>query len=398
MTTTRRTAETVTQTKAEGASKIPFNRPICWPESLANVDEAARSGRTSGNGPWSKKCCRYMEERFGTRRALLTPSCTHALELAALLLDLQPGDEVIVPSFTFVSTVNAMVLRGAVPVFVDILPDTLSLDPEAVAAAISPKTRAVIVVHYGGVAGDLQRMLEVVQTADIVLIEDAAHAIGGRLHGKSFGTFGKLATFSFHESKNIHCGEGGALWINDDELIHRAEVLQEKGTDRTAFFRGEVDKYTWRDLGSSFLLSDLQAAFLYPQLERLEEIRERRRHGFEFYCEALRPLEEKGFLRLPVIPDGCESAYHIFHIILNRPAHRDELIRWLRAANIHAVFHYLPLHLSPFAQKIPHRCIGELPVTLEVSNGLLRLPLYYNLSQAEQERVVERIKVFFRNW
>ncbi len=397
MPTTKPVIDTVKQGEAGVVDKIPFNRPLCWPESLANVAEAAGSGRTAGNGPWSKKCCRLMEDRFGTRRALLTPSCTHALEFAALLLDLRPGDEVIVPSFTFVSTVSAVVLRGAVPVFVDIRPDTLTLDPEAVAAAISPKTRAVIAVHYAGVAADMPRLLDIAQSAGVSVIEDAAHAIGGRLHGKSIGTFGRLAAFSFHESKNIHCGEGGALWVNDDDLIPRAEVMQEKGTDRAAFFRGEVDKYTWRDLGSSFLLSDLQAAFLYPQLERLEEIRERRRRAFEFYLSALQPLSEKGVLRLPSIPADCESAYHTFYIVLTRPHHRDELIRWLRAAGIHAVFHYLPLHLSPFVQKIPHRCIGDLPVTRQTSASLVRLPLFYDLSREQQTRVLERIEAFFKN-
>ncbi len=390
-------AETKNPCEAENADRIPFNRPICWPESLANVAEAAGSGRTAGNGPWSKKCCRLMEERFGTRRALLTPSCTHALELAALLLELRPGDEVIVPSFAFVSTVNAMVLRGAVPVFVDVQPDTLNIDPAEVRRALSPKTRAVVLVHYAGMAADLSRLVEMTQEAGVSLIEDAAHAIGGRYYGKSLGTFGRLGAFSFHESKNIHCGEGGALWVNDDELIHRAEVMQEKGTDRAAFFRGEVDKYTWRDLGSSFLLSDLQAAFLYPQLERLEEIRQRRRRSFEFYFEALQPLAEKGVLRLPVVPEGCESAYHTFYILLTQPERRDELLRWLRAEHIHAVFHYLPLHLSPFVQKIPHRCVGDLPVTQTASAGLVRLPLYYDLTRDEQTRVVEHIEAFFKN-
>lgn len=371
-------------------TRIPFNRPQLVGSEHAYVDQALISGKLSGNGEFGQRCARALESRLGSPRVLMTPSCTAALEMAALLLDLQPGDEVIVPSFTFVSTANAFALRGAVPVFVDVSTETLNIDPAAAAAAVTERTRAIVVVHYGGVACDMDAILELAERHDLAVVEDAAHALPASLGERPLGSIGHLATFSFHETKNVQCGEGGALAINDDSYVARAEVLQDKGTDRARFFRGEVDKYTWRDLGSSYLLSEVTAAFLWAQLERVDEITAARLAIWQRYHEALAPLEEAGLLRRPIVPEGCVHSGHLYYLLLPRAEMRDPLIEALGERDVHAVFHYVPLHASPAGIRFG-RASGSLETTTDVSARLLRLPLWVGL-EPEVETVLSAVQ------
>jgi dTDP-4-amino-4,6-dideoxygalactose transaminase len=375
---------------------IPFNRPQLAGNEHQYVDRALISGKLSGNGEFGQRCARALERRLGSPRVLMTPSCTAALEMAALLLELDPGDEVIVPSFTFVSTANAFALRGAVPVFVDVSPQTLNIEPEAIRAAITERTKAIVVVHYGGVACDMEAIMALADERGIAVVEDAAHALPASLEGRPLGSIGQLSTFSFHETKNVQCGEGGALVVNDEALVARAEVLQEKGTDRASFFRGEIDKYTWRDLGSSYLLSEVAAAFLWAQLERLEEITDRRLEIWHRYHEALAPLEGSGLLRRPVVPPGCEHSGHLYYVLLPQAAMRQQLIEALAEEGVSAVFHYVPLHASPAGRRLG-RASGDLGVTVDASERLLRLPLWSGLGPEADlvvsafERSVERV-------
>jgi dTDP-4-amino-4,6-dideoxygalactose transaminase len=334
-----------------------------------------------------------LEQLLGVPKVLLTTSCTHALDMAALLLEIGPGDEVIVPSFTFVSTVNAFVLRGARPVFADIRPDTLNLDESRLEALITPRTRAIAVVHYAGVGCEMDTILEIANRYRVAVVEDNAHGLFGRYRGRYLGTFGCLATQSFHETKNLTCGEGGALLINDPQYIDRAEIVREKGTNRSRFFRGQVDKYTWVDIGSSYLPSDILAAFLYAQLEERERIQARRRHIWEFYARELRDWAEDHGVRLPVVPPHCEQPYHLFYLLLPSLEARTRLIAHLKARGILAVFHYLPLHLSPMGQRFGGKP-GDCPVTEDVSDRLLRLPFYNDLTDEELAEVVEAIRAF----
>jgi len=357
---------------------------------LEYISQAVANGQISGDGPFTKRCHAYLEDALGVPKVLLTTSCTHALEMAALLLDIQPGDEVIVPSFTFVSTVNAFVLRGATPVFLDIRPDTLNLDESLLASAITPRTRLIALVHYAGVACELDPILEIAAHYDLHVVEDNAHGLFASYKGQPLGSFGTFACQSFHETKNVTCGEGGALLINDPEFIPRAEIIREKGTDRSRFFRGQVDKYTWVDLGSSYLPSDLLAAFLYAQLENSPGIQARRQAIWQRYSEGLNAWAASHGVRLPYVPDHCQQSYHMFYLLLPDEGMRQALIDHLRQRGILAVFHYLPLHLSSMGQRFGGRP-GDCPVTEDVSQRLLRLPFYNSLSHTDQDTVIEAI-------
>ncbi len=369
---------------------IPFNRPRLAGSEHAYIDEALLSGKLSGNGEFAARCCASLERRLGAGRVLITPSCTSALEMTGILANLAPGDEVIMPSFTFVSTANAFALRGAVPVFVDSEPTTLNIDPDAVAAAVTSRTRAIVIVHYGGVACDMDRITPLVDRHDLILIEDAAHSLPATWHGRQLGSIGHLSTFSFHETKNVHCGEGGALVVNDQAMVDRAEIVQEKGTDRSRFFRGEVDKYTWQDLGSSYLLSEVASAFLWAQLERLDEITAERRRTWNRYHDAFANLERAGILRRPFVPDGCEHSGHLYYLLMPTSAARNELIGRLNDENIKSVFHYSPLHESPAGSRLG-RTAGPIEVAPSASARLLRLPLWSNMGDERIDTVIDGV-------
>ncbi len=373
---------------------IPFNKPFIVGKELFYIAQAVTFGNIAGDGHFTQQCGRLLEKRFGIGKVLLTPSCTAALEMAAMLCDLGPGDEVILPSFTFVSTANAVVRLGARPVFVDIRPDTLNMDENAIEKAITPHTRAVFPVHYAGVGCEMDEIMAIAARHGLRVLEDAAQGVNAFYKGRALGTLGALGAYSFHETKNYICGEGGALCVNDPALVERAEIIRDKGTNRKQFFRGAVDKYTWVDVGSSYVPSEICSAFLYAQLELLDAISERRRQVYQTYQRELRPLEEEGVLRLPRLPPECASNFHLFYILLADTAERDALMAHLRRQGILAVFHYVPLHSSPMGQKFGYRA-GQLPVTEEMSGRLLRLPLYYELTEEEQGRVVGAVRDFF---
>jgi dTDP-4-amino-4,6-dideoxygalactose transaminase len=372
---------------------IPFNRPFLAGSEFANIAEAIGFGQISGDGPFSRKCQARLEAMLGAPKVLLTTSCTDALELSALLLDLQPGDEVILPSFTFVSTANAFVLRGARPRFVDVRPDTLNLDETRLEAAITPRTRVIVPVHYAGVGCEMNSILEIAGRHAVDVVEDNAHGLFGSYRGQPLGTFGRMATQSFHETKNITCGEGGALVINDEALVERAEILREKGTDRSRFFRGQVDKYSWVDLGSSFLPSDILAAFLLAQLDGSAAIQATRKRIFESYQRELAAWAGRNGVSMPVVPEHCQQSYHMFYLLLPDQTRRDALIAHLRSRSILAVFHYLPLHLSAMGRRYGGRA-GDCPVTENISERLIRLPFYNGLSEEDQARVIEAVCAF----
>lgn len=373
--------------------RIPFNRSSLAGKEQEYIAHAMSIGQIAGDQLYTKKCHAFLEQRVGTRKALLTTSCTHALEMSALLLNIEPGDEVIVPSFTFVSTVNAFVLRGAKPVFVDIRPDTLNLDESKLANHITPKTRAIVVVHYAGVACEMDAIMAIAARHNIPVIEDNAHALFGKYKGRQLGTFGCLATQSFHETKNITCGEGGALLVNDPAYVERAEIIREKGTNRSRFFRGQVDKYTWVDVGSSYLMSDVLAAFLYGQLEMADAIQAKRRKVWEIYHRDLAAWASRQGVRTPIVPEGCEQAYHMYYLLLPSLDVRQALIAYLKQRGILSVFHYLPLHLSDMGRKFGGN-VGDCPVTENVSDRLLRLPFYNELTPEDQAAVVEAVTSF----
>jgi len=372
---------------------IPFNRPFFGGKELDYIKRAIDNMHISGDGSFTKKCHALLEQSLGVPRVLLTTSCTHALEMAALLLDVQPGDEVIVPAFTFVSTVNAFILRGARPVFIDVRPDTLNMDESVLERLITPRTKAIVLVHYAGVGCEMDAITDIAERHRISVIEDNAHGLFGKYKGKYLGTFGRLATLSFHETKNFTCGEGGALLINDADCIERAEIIREKGTNRSRFFRGEIDKYTWVDIGSSYLPTDILAAFLYAQLEDRERIQSMRRRVYEYYEEHLRNWGKNHNVRLPFVPPHCEQPYHMFYIILPTPQRRQALIAHLKGRGMLSVFHYLPLHLSEMGRRFGGR-EGDCPVTEDVSDRLLRLPFYNELSEPDQGRIVDAILQF----
>ena len=387
---TERTTSAVMQ--REGCA-IPFNRPYICGKEFEYIREAIEQGHISGDGPFSKKCQRSIEEITGCSRALLTTSCTDALEMAALLLDIAPGDEVIVPSFTFVSTANAFALRGAKIVFADIRPDTLNLDESALDRLLTGRTRAIVPVHYAGVGCEMDVILPKAAERGVAIVEDNAHGLFASYRGRNLGTFGSLATLSFHETKNISCGEGGALLINDVRYAERAEVLREKGTNRSRFFRGQVDKYTWVDLGSSFLPSDVLGAFLWAQIEAREHIQSVRKRVWEYYAAHLGDWAVRLGVRLPYVPGYCQQSYHMFYMIMPTGSMRDAFIAHLKARGIMSVFHYVPLHLSEMGLRAGGS-ERQCPVTEDISPRLVRLPFYNGLSESDQARVVEGVLEF----
>ncbi len=373
--------------------RIDFNQPELTGKELIYIAQALENAHISGDGRFTKLCQKLLEEELGVPRIFLTTSCTHALELAALLLDIQTGDEVIVPAFTFVSTVNAFVLRGARPVFCDIRPDTLNMDENLLGNLITAHTRAIVPVHYAGVGCEMDAILHIAGQRGIPVVEDNAHGLFGKYKGKNLGTFGRLATLSFHETKNITCGEGGALLVNDLADIERAEILREKGTNRSRFFRGQVDKYTWVDSGSSYLPSDILAAFLYAQLEKRASIQVKRQRVWDYYNSHLREWAHQHGVGTPHIPAYCEQPYHMYYLIMPSLAVRQALIAHLRASGILSVFHYLPLNTSAMGVRFGGKP-GDCPVTERVSDCLVRLPFFNNLSEMEQSQVVESIQNF----
>jgi dTDP-4-amino-4,6-dideoxygalactose transaminase len=372
---------------------IPFNRPALLGAEQRYLAEVLTSGKLSGDGAWCRKSEALLERALGVRRTLLTTSCTHALEMSALLLEVGPGDEVIVPSFTFVSTVNAFALRGARVVFCDVRPDTLNLDEQKLPALITPRTRAIVPVHYAGVGCEMDAIGELARAHRLAIVEDNAHGLFATYRGQPLGTFGALATQSFHDTKNFTCGEGGALLVSDEAYVKRAEILREKGTNRSQFFRGQVDKYTWVDLGSSYILSELLGAFLLAQLEQREEIQGRRRRIWERYAAELGGWAAGRGVRLPTVPAHCEQAFHMFYLLLPGLEERTAFIAHLKARGVAAVFHYLPLHLSPMGKRLGGEP-GMCPVTEAVSDQLVRLPFCNDLTEDEQGQVIDAVRAF----
>lgn len=373
--------------------RIPFNKPSVVGRELEYLQQAIENGHVSGDGVFTRKAHHFLEQALGVPKVLLTTSCTHALEMSAMLLDIKPGDEVIVPSFTFVSTINAFVLRGAKPVFIDVRPDTLNMDETKLEALITPKTRAIVPVHYAGVACEMDTIMDIANRHGIAVVEDNAHGLFGKYKGQYLGTFGQMATQSFHETKNFSCGEGGALIINDPALVERAEILREKGTNRSRFFRGEVDKYTWVDIGSSFLPSDMLAAHLYGQLEQRDKIQSARQHIWETYDQELNAWAEEHHVQRPAVPTYAEQTYHMYYIVLPSLEVRGRLIDHLKSNGIYTASHYLPLNASPMGEAYGGK-LGDCPVTEDLSERLLRLPMYNSLTDAEQRDVISALQSF----
>lgn len=372
---------------------IPFNRPYSTGKEANYIGKALSNGHISGDGQFTKKCHQWLEEKTGCYRALLTHSCTGALEMAAILAGVEPGDEVIMPSYTFVSTANAFVLRGAVPVFVDVRPDTLNIDETKIESAITPKTRAIVPVHYAGVPCEMDTIMDIASRHNLLVIEDAAQGLLSTYKGKPLGAIGHLGALSFHETKNIISGEGGALLINDQRLIERAEIIREKGTNRSKFFRGQVDKYTWVDIGSSYLPSEIIAAFLWAQMEEAEQITDERRLVWQQYHMAFEPLESQGLVTRPVVPANCKHNSHMYYLLLDDLAQRTAFINFLKEAEVHPVFHYIPLHSSPAGLRYG-RVHGDMSVTDETGNCLVRLPLWVGMQEAT-DFVIQRAMKFF---
>jgi dTDP-4-amino-4,6-dideoxygalactose transaminase len=373
--------------------KIPFNKPTIVGKELFYISQAIHNGYSAGDGGFTQKCHALLEGILNVPKVLLTTSCTHALEMSARLLDIQHGDEVIVPSFTFVSTANAFVLCGAKIRFIDICPDTLNLDENQLEDLITHRTKAIVPVHYAGVGCEMDFILKIAEKHGPAVVEDNAHGLFGKYKGRFLGTFGTFGTQSFHETKNFICGEGGALITNDPKYVERAEIMREKGTNRSQFFRGEVDKYTWVDIGSSYLPSDLLAAFLYAQLEEREQVLSQRKAVWDRYALHLRDWADNNRAKLPYIPSHCDQSYHMFYIILPNLDSRTRLIKHLKSKGILSVFHYVPLHLSPMGKKFSYK-EGDLPNTESISNRLLRLPFYNEITEEDQTQVIEAIRMF----
>ena len=373
--------------------QVPFNRTTVVGTELEYVRQAIERGHLTGDGEFTRRCQAWLERTLAVPKALLTTSCTDALEMAALLLDVGPGDEVIVPSFTFVSTANAFALRGATPVFADIRPDTLNMDETKVEGLLTSRTKAIVPVHYAGVGCEMDALCEIARRRNVVMVEDNAHGLGARYRGRALGTFGTFATQSFHGTKNVTCGEGGALLVNDPSHVQRAEIIREKGTNRSRFLRGEVDKYTWVDLGSSHVPSDILAAFLLAQLEAADSIQERRRTIWERYYDSLGPWARERGVRLPFVPPHCDQPYHLFYLVLPEAAAQRALTGHLKERGIASTFHYQPLNLSPMGQRFGARP-GDCPVTERIADRLLRLPFYTGMSEEEQRHVVAAVKAF----
>jgi dTDP-4-amino-4,6-dideoxygalactose transaminase len=371
---------------------IPFNVPCVLGTEKKYIDEVLARKELCGNGYFTNKCQAFMEEKFNARHVLLTTSCTSALEMCSLLLNLQPGDEVLVPSYTFVSTVNAIIMRGATPVFVDIRPDTLNMDETRIEAAITSQTKAIYVVHYAAVGAAMDKILAIADKHGIFVVEDAAQGVDATYRGRYLGTIGHLGAFSFHDTKNYNCGEGGALIVNDARFIERAEVILEKGTNRKQFFDGYIDKYTWVDIGSSFILSELNAAYLYAQLEAKDAIRHKRLSVYNRYQSGLQELAHRGII-FPTIPLECEHNGHMFYLLCRSRQERTRLLSFLKSQGVFAVFHYVPLHTAPMGQKIAAPV--TLPVTEDLSARLVRLPMYYDLTDAQVQRVIDMVNAFY---
>ncbi len=374
--------------------KINFNVPPCGKNAFEYIAECVKNQKICGDGKFTFKCNEWIEEKTGTKKCLLTTSCTHATELAALLADIRPGDEVIMPSFTFVSTADAFVLRGAVPVFVDIRPDTMNIDETKIEAAITDKTKAIVPVHYAGVACEMDTIMDIAKRHNLFVIEDAAQGVMSTYKGKALGTFGEFGCFSFHETKNYSMGEGGALLIRDEEYIEQAEIIREKGTNRSKYYRGQIDKYTWMDFGSSYLPSDMNAAYLYAQLEMAEEMNDKRLSLWNRYYENLKPLADAGKISLPVVPEGCVHNGHMFYIKTRDINERTEFIAYMKENGLHTVFHYVPLHSAPAGLKFG-RFHGEDEYTTKESDRLVRLPMYFDLSLEQVDEISNKVKEFY---
>ncbi len=368
--------------------KIPFNKPYMTGKELDYIAESHANLHLSGDGEFTKKCHAWLEKKTGSHKVLLTHSCTAALEMAALMLDIQPGDEVIMPSYTFVSTANAFVLRGGIPVFVDIREDTLNLDETLIEAAITPRTKVIVPVHYAGVACEMDAIMSITKQHNLKVVEDAAQGVMASYKGRALGSIGDLGAYSFHETKNVISGEGGALLVNDPALAFRAEIIREKGTDRSRFFRGEVDKYTWQEVGSSFLPGELIAAFLSAQLDEADRITQERLEIWQHYHELLESLESKGILRRPIVPEGCQHNAHMYYVLLAQGIDRQWILSGLKHNNINSLFHYVPLHSSPAGQRYG-RVHGSMTNTNIQSDRLVRLPLWLGLTEQQQDKVVK---------
>ncbi len=375
---------------------INFNVPPFTGKEMDYMKECVENQKICGDGGYTRKCNQWFEERTGTPKCLLTTSCTHALEMAALLADIQPGDEVILPSFTFVSTADAFVLRGAVPVFVDIRPDTMNIDENLIEAAITEKTKAIAPVHYAGVSCEMDKIMEIAEKYNLKVIEDAAQGVMSSYKGKALGTIGDYGCYSFHETKNYSMGEGGAILIRDPENVENAEIIREKGTDRSKFYRGQVDKYTWVNYGSSYLPSDMNAAYLYAQLEKADEINDARLACWDRYYQNLKPLADAGHIELPVVPEGCVHNAHMFYIKAESLEIRTALIDYLKAKGVHSVFHYIPLHSAPAGLKFG-RFHGEDRYTTRESERLLRLPMFYSLTLEQVDYICNQVKAFYES-
>lgn len=376
--------------------RVPFNRPSLTGKELFYIAEAVIQSHLSGDGKYTRLCHAWLEQTLPCRKALLTHSCTAALEMAAILCDIQPGDQVIMPSYTFVSTANAFVLRGAEIVFVDLRPDTLNLDENLIESAITPGTRAIVPVHYAGVGCEMNTILEIAREHGIPVVEDAAQAMMSRYDKQALGTIGDLGAFSFHETKNYNCGEGGVLIVNNESLIERAEIIREKGTNRPQFFRGEIDKYSWQDLGSSFLPSELNAAYLYAQLEHADEINRDRLRCWNRYYENLFELDQRGCVQIPKIPALCQPNGHIFYLLTKNVRERNDLLAHLNARGVGAIFHYVPLHSSPAGKRFG-RVHGSMDVTGHVADCLIRLPVHYRLADEDIDCVIEAVHDYYRS-
>jgi dTDP-4-amino-4,6-dideoxygalactose transaminase len=370
--------------------KIPFNKPYMTGKEIAYIAEAHVNCMLAGDGPFTKRCHEWLEQKTGSDKALLTHSCTAALEMAALLLDIQPGDEVIMPSYTFVSTANAFVLRGGVPVFVDIRPDTLNIDERLIEAAITPKTRAIVPVHYAGVACEMDTIMDIARRHGLAVVEDAAQGVMSTYKGRALGSIGDLGCYSFHETKNVISGEGGALLVNNPKYAERAEMIREKGTNRSQFFRGQVDKYTWVDIGSSYLPGEIIAAFLWAQLQEAESITQKRMALWNTYHEAFADLEMQGRLKRPTLAEGCQHNAHMYYLLLNSLEERTDFISSMKALDIHCVFHYVPLHSAPYGKDVG-RTYGDLSMTTKKSNCLVRLPLWVDLDGLQIDHVIKSV-------
>jgi len=381
---------------AENNIKIPFNIPLVIGNELSFISDAISNRKISGDGEYTKKCCQFMEQRYNVKKVLLTTSCSTALDMSSILIEINAGDEVILPSYTFTSTANSFLIRGANLKFVDIREDTLNIDENKIEKAINNKTKAIVLVHYAGVSCEMKKIQEIAKKNNIFIIEDAAHAVESKYNNKYLGTIGDFGCYSFHETKNLTCGEGGAILINNSQFIERAEIIREKGTNRSKFYRGEVDKYTWVDIGSSFLPSEILSAFLYAQLENANIIIKKRINSWNYYYSAFEELEKNGLLRRPIIPANCKHNGHLFYILLKDEKSRDDLISYLKQKGILAVFHYLPLHLSPIGLKLGYSK-GMLPKTEDLASRLLRLPLFYGITKDEQDYIFNNIYEYFLN-